>query len=337
MDHRQFRFGLLNDASDNDKLDFIKKRIVVYRQKAEWTDGTLFECFAGDFWHFAAKDFKTINTYSRRTLWDLLRSRGVCVAKGRNTSIGDSFFAVVQNDIPWPEGKHREQLTSLTGSTESAEVDGDAGTVFQCKIQENLEAADGWSFTTARTANKKENFPYPFNAYTNDDDQYSGIRTDNFEKNFVHSKNRCDKVDVFDIKKKTRALSIMLNENARQYYLVSFHPKNLHLPKLVQTMKNRFHRRERTRALLRDSELLLLNNIISKNSKWSLSECLELILEKLCDSQASLPKEYRNDSILTDKLLKPQDADTVQGVISDLHISLSRAGPSQVAPRDDGQ
>lgn len=84
---------------------------------------------------------------------------------------------------------------------------------------------------------------------------------------------------------------------------------------------------------------------MSKNADKSPSTCLELLLSRISDIQAALPDEYRDDKILRDKLLNAvQDvidclqayhkpADTVQGVISDLHASLAMTSRHQPPPR----
>lgn len=76
---------------------------------------------------------------------------------------------------------------------------------------------------------------------------------------------------------------------------------------------------------------------MASNLDWFSLSCFELIIENILDIQSSLSSEYRNESVLQNKLLiaikyvkscqlayyKP--AETVQGVISDLHVSLATA------------
>lgn len=80
--------------------------------------------------------------------------------------------------------------------------------------------------------------------------------------------------------------------------------------------------------------LSLLVLVFTKIDKSTL-ECLEILIEKMADIQFSLTDEYRSDKIFRDKLLKTvkdvdegrlayqKPADTVKGVISDLHASLA--------------
>lgn len=68
---------------------------------------------------------------------------------------------------------------------------------------------------------------------------------------------RCDKIDVPN-NDFTREFSIMLNGDALEYYLDNLRQKNLSFIDLVQAMKDRFLTRERTRAFLREWDLLSL-------------------------------------------------------------------------------
>lgn len=83
---------------------------------------------------------------------------------------------------------------------------------------------------------------------------------------------------------------------------------------------------------------------MSSNSSKTPSQCLELLIEKLSDIQTSLPQDYRSETILRNKLLNSvrdveacrlayhKPADTVQGVISDLHASLATLKIENPAP-----
>lgn len=74
---------------------------------------------------------------------------------------------------------------------------------------------------------------------------------------------------------------------------------------------------------------------MTTNSSESLSECLQILIEKLPDIKTTLPNEYHDETILQNKLLDAildvvscqlanhELADTVQDVISALHASLA--------------
>lgn len=74
---------------------------------------------------------------------------------------------------------------------------------------------------------------------------------------------------------------------------------------------------------------------MSKNLSKSPTECFEILITMLTDMQSLLPKKYRSDTISRDKLLNAvhnvesfcpryhKPADTVQGIVSDLHALLA--------------
>lgn len=127
----------------------------------------------------------------------------------------------------------------------------------------------------------------------------------------------------------------MLTGHARQFYFDSLKRKDMSLVELQAAMKSLFLTPERTRALLRGWNALSLMAIMFLHTNESPSSCLKLLIEKPSDIQSSLLTEYRNETILENKLLnavkdvkncqlayhKPTDA--VQGVVSDLYASLA--------------
>lgn len=95
----------------------------------------------------------------------------------------------------------------------------------------------------------------------------------------------------------------MLTGNASQLCLDVLRPRNLSLDELLKATKDRFQTPEQTRALFREWDSLSLAVIMSSNMDKSPSDRLEILLAGLSDIQAALPDEYRNDTILCDKLL----------------------------------
>lgn len=59
----------------------------------------------------------------------------------------------------------------------------------------------------------------------------------------------------------------MLTDIAQQYHLDVLCSQHLPLTELAQMMKDQFHTRERTQALLRGRDLLYLDSFILKKSK----------------------------------------------------------------------
>lgn len=138
----------------------------------------------------------------------------------------------------------------------------------------------------------------------------------------------------------------MLSGEARQFCLDPIRPQKLLLDEMIKKTKERLNTAKRTRVLLWELEQLSFSIVKSKNLTCSQSEFLEKIVSELTNIQSSLPSEYRNDTTLQNKLLNAvrdisecclvyhKPADTVQGVISDFHMSLatskSFAGSSSV-------
>lgn len=95
--------------------------------------------------------------------------------------------------------------------------------------------------------------------------------------------------------------------------------------------------------MLREWENLSLPVIIGRNIGKSASQCVELLITRLSDIQVSLPPEYHNDTILKNKLLNSvkkveacrlayqKPAETLQGIISDLHASVATVRTSDLS------
>lgn len=323
----RFRFGLPETATLEDKRDFVSFRLATYRQEEQWTSDILSEYFADDFRLFTADDFKVADPDDRRKLRDLLRSRRVYVPKGRSILISDALYAVVKEEIPWPKDEIDDDNV-MEDKTDQITVETQVDDPVQLTLCENTKT------NSTATWIKKGNLSNLFKAYSSDDDRYSGLTQDNFDRKFVLFEERCDQADLNEDDRQ-RAFSIMLCKEARQYYLDTLRIQKLPLDELVRRIKERFHTPERTRALLREWDNLSFTIVKSKFPSSSLSECLEMMISKLTDIQSSLPSEYRNDTILRNKLLNSvrdvaecrlayhKPADTVQGVISDLHASLA--------------
>lgn len=94
---------------------------------------------------------------------------------------------------------------------------------------------------------KRENMAKLFQAYTGNDDKYSGSTKDNFERKLMMFLERCEHADIhhFD---RHRAFFIMLAGQARQYYFDALKTNNLSLVELETAFKVRFQTSEQTGA-----------------------------------------------------------------------------------------
>lgn len=178
------------------------------------------------------------------------------------------------------------------------------------------------------------NLPTLFKAYHKNDDRYSGATVDNFERKYALFVERCDQSDICE-EERRKAFSIMIFGAARQYYFDSLKVKGLYLPGLVEAVKERFYTSERTCTLLREWDAIFLSSVMARNIWKEPSECLDSLLNRLQDIQLSLPSEYKNDTIIRNKLLNSvkdvescklayfKPAPTLGGVISDLYASVA--------------
>lgn len=121
---QRFRFGLPVTATLEDKRNFITFRFAVYCRKKRTRD-THSEYFADSFQHFIAEDIKIANPEDLLKLRDLLRGRCVHVSQERSVLILDAPYAVVGEDLPWPENELEDvSITdkSITGTTAENDI-----------------------------------------------------------------------------------------------------------------------------------------------------------------------------------------------------------------------
>lgn len=341
-DALRFRNGLPANATDADKKLFATHCTKNYKDQ-NWHGGSLSEYFADDFRDYSVDDLSALDTDLRRNLRDPLRQRGVYVPKGRNVVIAKALHQVIQEELPWPDedpetppstSRHEDSL--LTGKNR-LETKGETSKASNSngKSEAVLLTSDTSKTLPLRTGRPRQ-MANLLKAYGNDSDKYSGSTTDNFERKYMLFLERCNQADITK-EDRHRAFSIMLIGNARQYYFDSLKPCNLNHKGFEDAMKSRFQTPERTRALIREWDTLTLNKLVASNPTKTHSESLELLIGKSSDIQTALPSEDRNETIMKNKLLNAvrdvescrlayhKPADTVQGVISDLHASLSTA------------
>lgn len=127
----------------------------------------------------------------------------------------------------------------------------------------------------------------------------------------------------------------MLCGSALQYYFDVLKEKDMDLNGLTDSIKNRFQTSERSRALLGEWEGTSFESFMAKNDGKNYTECLEILIGRLSDIKISLPSAYRGEEILKDKSLNSvreidacrlayhKPAETLEGIISDLHASMA--------------
>lgn len=192
--------------------------------------------------------------------------------------------------------------------------------------------------------NGDENTPYEldeckgyvsniFKAYSHTDDLHAGSTMDSFDRKFALFIMRSDHNDLTH-SKHCKAFFIIFSGAAR-----GFSDKrqgtDMSLDNMALRTTERFETAEHTRALLREWKSAILSLVITENKGKSGVECVHILVNRLKDLQASLPIEYRSQAQFRDKSVNAaryvkayrlacyKPADTVPGVISDLHSSLS--------------
>lgn len=126
----------------------------------------------------------------------------------------------------------------------------------------------------------------------------------------------------------------MLCGQAGEYCFNKLCRQKLTLNRLADQIQTRFKNEEKTRALFRNGELLILSQPMSSQPRKADQECLELLVRKLHDIQASLPAKYRTDLMMKNRfpntvwdvdqchLACHKPADTVEEVILDFLSSI---------------
>lgn len=105
-----------------------------------------------------------------------------------------------------------------------------------------------------------------FKAYTSDEDRYSGYTPRTFVQKFMLFNDRCSQANISEVARR-KAFLTMLTRNTLPSYLEVLSKQTLDLMVLSLHTKERFQTPERTRALLREWNLLALMVIIKRNTE----------------------------------------------------------------------
>ena len=350
----RFAHGLPNNATVEDKEDFAQYCMKVYQEEGYDSD-SLSEYYAEDFESFSVDDFSKLTQMTRRNLRDYLRSHGVFVPKGRGVKIAEALHTVVHTELEWPENSELlDGVKRLTGVSDSktARILKDVNECLQNEKISPLPQANERTTndvfdtrirklpnsTSVRNEMKPDgntrNLSALFKAYHGEKDKYTGYPKDNFDRKYDLFCERCEQVGISG-EDRMKAVSIMLCGNAIQFYLKNVKGHHHTFAECVNAIKSRFVTKESSRSLLREWDTLTLNKVMEDNTEKSATDCLELLVTRLQEIQSSLPTDYHSDIILSNKLLNAisdveacrlayqKPADTLQGIISDLHSSLA--------------
>lgn len=136
-----------------------------------------------------------------------------------------------------------------------------------------------------------------------------------------------------------KAFSIILRGRALQFYFGNYHGKHNTIGDLYNRARERFLTGKQVRALLCEWVYINFNTSMSKNSDTKGTEYPETLFSWLQDAQSSLTKEYQNEAILQNKVLKAvknvescilayfKTTSDLPGIITDLHASSDAISP----------
>lgn len=173
-----------------------------------------------------------------------------------------------------------------------------------------------------------------FKAYTTAGYKYCGLPTENFARKLSLLSEHCEQNGVYDAHL-AKAFSIMFKGHALQYYLDSIKSRLLSSDETCRFVRQSFEPEEQTRALIREWDNLSLPLVMNQNAGESQTNCLNFIISHLTDIQSALLDEHHPKNILKNKILNsindvPQcklayqkPANTIHGVIPDLHSALA--------------
>ena len=262
-------------------------------------------------------------------------------------TIAFALNRVLQEDLNWNPactGSQVQENTSVgpvaTSHPHGPVVNSPAGLPIVTSNEE------GTSFQTASNR-ASYSLSSMMKSYAYESHKYSGSLRDNFEKKLKIFEERCEQCGISE-SEKPKAFSLMLTGVALEYYFSHVKGVISNFDAMVEKVKQRFLTEERTLTMTQEWESTSLSTYIKENPSLTKKEVARQDDFRLQELQICLPKEYRSDVILKNKLLsacagidecrlaRQKVASTVEGVIADLHTSISTASTSssQDTPND---
>lgn len=314
-----FAHGLPSEHTDDIVLSYTMFRLGVYRNRHDWKGDLLLEFYQEDFEKFTQPMFRGLPYDLRRDLRTHLISKGVKVPTGQNISIPHSLFHVLSaelTDSPQPteiENGPRQQIPEVNSNAPRTTPDGSGST-----------SSQGSSYALSSV----------MKAYSSPRDKFTGALSDNLDKKLTLFVKRCELSGVPEWDR-TRALWLMLEGAALQHYFKYISNTSMSFDEAVSNLRERFLTQERTLTLTREWDSTSLLGYLKRNPEKKRTEVLEMMVARLKELQECLPVPYNTDVILKNKLLTACDgvdecrlarqkvAPTLEGVIADLHTSIS--------------
>lgn len=329
-----FEDGYPEEHSKELAKTFTRYRINVYRQHHDWKGNLLLEYFKKYFQRFTQPMLLELGLDLRRHLRGHLVSKGIYCPLGDKVSIPKALFDLISKSL----SESQAEATTVSGSniptndTTKADGTGTPNIIISTGIQNEGSHPRG-SGSSASTL-PIHGLISLMKAYSNSRDKYSGAMSDNMDSK-LRVFNQICKLSGVLISEKPQALSLMLESTALDYYFSDLESSGLSFYAMVKKIRNRFMTQERELNLTREWDSTNLLSYIQADPTKSGNESLECMISRLKDLQLCVPAPYKSEVILKNKLLtaceeleecrlaRQKVSPTVEGVIADLHTSIS--------------
>ena len=172
--------------------------------------------------------------------------------------------------------------------------------------------------------------------YNSDERKYGGEEYDILDTKLLIFFNCCKNIGLTK-DQYYLAFPTMLKGDALEHYHTEMLGKITDIDKIVDKMRAQFETRENRQKYLSDWQRTTLQRTINENPGKTKLECFQLMVGKLKKIRQALPKDYRNENIIRDKVISAcrgvaecsyatfKPADTFAGVCADLQSSLGTA------------
>ena len=342
VDVNIFASGLPENATDDQKIAFSAHALKTYKDEG-WTGRELAQIFKEDFGSFNLEDFYKMNSSIRRQLRGHLRRNGCFVKIEHGKHCALSLYESLSTNMQWPDNEPIE--THFGNPSGSSEIQNrlparstNHHPVVLNDINETDNIARGQQIPSAITSNTLSTTTGNYaktsmiKSYSSSAEKYKGHFDDNLDRKIELFELRSDQFGL-PASERSMVIDIILADDALDYYLDKIRPLNLSYSEIIEMLRKRFNTKERIVKLKEEWDATKLTEYIKKYNNKTIKDVLELMIRRLSSLHRNIPNKTEED--LRDKLLsatrgvdecrlaQQKPADTVQGVIADLHMALS--------------
>lgn len=328
MPLHRFDFGFPSEHTDEDFADYVPW-ILENFEKEGYKNESLLESFEMAFENFTQEMFAKIPVISRKKLREFLRKNGVYVPIKLHLQIAKALHTVLTTRPEWPEGE--KERTVIDNSPVTPVL-----TNAMPPISQNEQIGSGsHHHPTSYGSSRSSSVSSLCKVYSyNTSKKYTGAYDDDLKSKLVVFEERCDQNNV-QRSEKLRALSAMLDGSALTFFLNRIKPHTNQYGEAINMLRTRFETKERMISLTREWDGTHIKKFFAKYPEKEPNEVLQKMVDRLEYLQLCLPSSYRTDEMLMAKLLisvdtvkcfdlaRQKPATTVEGIIADLHTSIS--------------